>query len=235
MSFTFTLVSNNSDFSEVYYPPIVLEKDKKYGLGLIGFYTYNSIPNIDKSYNTFTIGDKTIEIPVGSYELTNIVDYIKSQLGESGDKDEDGRGKIIEVFRANNNTLKTEIKSKLEIDLTAPNSIAGLLGFSPCKLSAGKLHESDLPVDIIKVSTIRVECNLVSAAYYGSKLQHTIYEFTPQVDPGYAINIEPRNIIYSPINTSVIDNIRIRLLDQDNKVVNFRGERIVVRLELKAL
>ena len=225
MSYTFTLVSDQNEFSESYFPPIVLPSDKRYCLGLVGFSSYNSIPNIDENNNLFTIGTKTIRIPEGSYELQAIGDYIKSQLEDDA----------INIFRANNNTLKVEIKSKYDIDFRATTSVASLLGFSRQILAANQLHESDLPVDIIKVNSVRIECNLVLSSYYGNKAQHTIYEFTPNVDPGYAIVIEPRNIIYLPIHTSVIDNISIRLLDQEGRLINFRGERIVVRLELKPI
>ena len=225
MSRIFTLASTKSEFSENYYPPIVLQSDKQYGLGLIGFSSYNSIPNIDESNNVFVIESKTIHIPKGSYELDAIAEYIREQLDEGA----------VSVFKANNNTLKVEIKSKYNIDFSVPNSIGSLLGFSSRILESGKLHQSDLPVDIIKVTSVRVECNLVSSAYYGDKLQHTLFEFTPNVDPGYAIIIEPQNIIYLPIHTSIIDNISIRLLDQEGRVVNFQGEKIIIRFELKPL
>ena len=108
------------------------------------------------------------------------------------------------------------------------------MGFSPRVLEARRLHESDLPVNLVKVVTIRIECNIVSGAYRGAVSSHTLYEFAPSSDPGYAIDVEPVNHIYLPINKKrSVDNITIRILDQNDELVNFRGESIIVRLELK--
>ncbi|KAK9718368.1 hypothetical protein QE152_g23217 [Popillia japonica] len=108
-----------------------------------------------------------------------------------------------------------------------------MLGFSKKVLQPNVQHVSDLRIRIIKVITIRVECSIITAAYYDGRLSHTLFEFAPSVEPGFSINIEPKNIIYLPINTTRIDNISLRLVDQDGDSVDFRGEDIVVRLELK--
>ncbi|KAK9720137.1 hypothetical protein QE152_g22215 [Popillia japonica] len=91
----------------------------------------------------------------------------------------------------------------------------------------------DLPVKIIKVAMIRVSCSITTGAFYNTHLSHTIFEFSPQVDPGYAINIDPPHIIYLPVSSTRIDNITLTLIDQDGEPVDFRGEQIIIRLELK--
>ena len=88
-------------------------------------------------------------------------------------------------------------------------------------------------MEIIQVVTIRVECNNISGSYYTSYPSHTLFEFSPTVDPGYSINIEPRNLIFLPVNRKRIDKITLTLLDQDLRPVNFRGEEVIVRLELR--
>lgn len=232
MSRTFTLLGDTSILSANYFPPIELNSSSSYCLGLVGFFTYNSIPNIEKGVNdTFTYNNTQIILPEGSYEISHIENFIKEKvktLNHNSDID-----KIISIS-ANNNSLKVEIKSGGEISFREKTSVGPLLGFSPGRiLKPNIVYESDLPVDIIKVSSIRLECNIVTGTYYGDKLSHTLFEFSPSVEPGFAINIEPHNIIYLPINTNRIDNITIKVVDQNNKAVNFRGERIIVRLELK--
>lgn len=238
MSQTLSIRGNSSELSVLYYPPIELDSD--YYLGLIGFQTWNSIPNIEENINNcIKIKNVIIKIPTGSYEITDIEKNIQSQILQTIFKNDIIKEQEIENPRkffsleANNNTLKCEINSKFDVDFNISNSIGTLLGYSPKLYKANKIHESDLPIKIINVTSIRIECNLTSSAYYNQIPSHTLFEFSPNVEPGYKISIEPRNIVYLPICTNNIDNITLRIVDQDGRLINFRGEDIVVRLELK--
>lgn len=233
MSSTFTLRSTSHVLTANYYPPIELDEGYDYALGVIGLHTYNTIPNVYAGNNKFYYGDdKVIVIPDGAYEICDLESFIQKKLSTKVSKESDEKDKIISI-KANNNTLQCEIKSEFPIDFTPHDSIGRMLGFSSRVLSANEIHESDLPVQIIKVVTIRIECNIVTSAYYDAHISHTLFEFAPSVEPGYSINIEPRNIVYLPVNTRKISNITLRLLDQDGDPVDFRGEPIVIRLELK--
>lgn len=293
MSLTFTLKGySSSSLSADLYPPIELDSEYEYSIALIGFHTYNSIPNIEEGRNNKFVyyssesadADGTINefveesnddnniirhhsnihnnqildesfdyqqnkqsknnskfaydvvksdqkkrneisIPEGSYEIGDIEQYIQSKIGSNQ--------KTIFTLKPNNNTLKCEIKCIYDIDFEAEHSVGPLLGFSPRKLPSNVLHESDLPVEIVKVKTIRLECNIVHGSFYCDRPSHTLYEFSPMVDPGYAIDIEPHNRTFLPVNTSKISHINVSIVDQDSEPVNFRGEEIIVRLELK--
>jgi len=41
---------------------------------------YNSIPNVDINNNIFHIGDKVVQLPIGSYEHKDIYDFLKYKL-----------------------------------------------------------------------------------------------------------------------------------------------------------
>lgn len=251
MSATFSLRSTSSLLTLNVYPPLKLESD--YCIGLVGLYTYNSVPNIDVNENNFfyrltSAPDrvKTITIPVGSYEIDAIEKYLQEQIIRQNDeflhvkklsggfRKQEELDKIFSL-KANNNTLRCEIKSsKLDVDFTRDNSINRILGFSKRLLASGVKHESDCPVDIVKVQIVRVRCNIVHGSFCEEGTEsHILFEFPISVDPGFALNIEPRNIIYLPVNTDLIQNITVQLIDQDGDLVNFAGERIIVRLELK--
>ena len=65
-------------------------------------------------------------------------------------------------------------------------------------------------------------------------MSHNLAEFALNVPAGFTINIEPPTHIFLPIvNKHFIENITIRVIDQDSRLINFRGENIVVILELR--
>jgi hypothetical protein len=228
MSQTFTLTGTSNVLSATYFPPIELNPKYQYGLGLVGFYTYNTIPNIHSGNNQFVYyvnkQKQTISVPEGAYEITELNNYLQKNVGK-------------EKFslRPNNNTLQCEIESTYEIDFTGDDSLGQILGFSSKRLQAKKVHYSDLPVEIIKVVNIRIECNVTGGAYHGDDVSHTLFEFDIDVETGYRLTKEPHNIIYLPILKNSIDNITLSIVDQDYRPVDFRNETITVRLELKKL
>lgn len=235
MSQTFTLTGVSSRLSADIYPPLLLDPKYEYSLALTGFHTYNSIPNIEDGRNKLYYYQgstlKTVTIPTGAYEVGDIERYLqKIIVPQPASKDE-----MDEFFslKPNTNTLKCELKSVYDIDFTRKDNIGVLLGFSAKKLPKKQLHESDRPVNIVKVSTIRVECNIINGSYYNGKPSHTLFEFSPMVDPGFAIDIEPKNLVYLPVNRHIISNISVNILDQGSYPINFLGEQIIVRLELK--
>lgn len=223
MAMTLTLTGRTSLLSTEYFPPLDLNKD--YVCGLIDFQTYNSIPNVDERNNMFHIGEYEIEIPEGSYEIEDIADYISEALLAFNSK-------ITCKIEANFNTLLTTIVCSEHIFFNRERSIGKLLGFSEMVLSPNEKHTSDLPVDINKVNVIRIECNIINGSYLNNTPVHTIHEFSPETGSGYKIIEVPKNVIYLPVNVKRISSLTLRLVDQDGDTINFRGERITVRLHL---
>lgn len=207
-----------------YFPPIELEPHKNYVLGLVEFLSFNSIPNIDVGKNKFYVGDEVIVLPTGSYEIEDIERYLQEALTPRG---------ISLNLRPNNNTLRSLLKCNKTVDFRPEDSIAPLLGFAPRELSSNTTHSSDLPVAILRVNALRVECNITSGAYINGHRVHTIHEFFPAVPPGYKIIEVPSQVIYLPVTVKVIDHVQVRIVDQDGELVNFRGETITIRLHIR--
>src|SRR6266566_7084855 len=100
MSITLTLSGKKSVLHSYYYPPIDLGNDR-WELGLVNFQTFNSIPNIDESNNTLHYGKgKSVKIPTGSYQISDISKFFKEKLEEVG---------VMLIISPNNNTLQTII------------------------------------------------------------------------------------------------------------------------------
>ena len=227
MSLSFTLSGNSSTISKDVYPEVKLDGGVPYYIGLVDLEVFNSFPNVDSENNLLYVinhrnEEKKIVIPVGCYEISQLDEYLKSNLGEG-----------IISLSANLPTSQTVLFSKYEIDFTRPNTIGPLLGFSSKILAANMKHFSDLPVRITKVTSILVDCNLVNGSFYNGLSGHILHQFAATTPPGYKIVEVPANVIYLPVNTSVIDNITIKLTDQDGNLLNLRGETVTIRLHLK--
>lgn len=225
MSVTLTLSGNSSELSADFFPPV--ELNGEYEAALVDFHSYNSIPNVDVYNNMFHIGDTVIELPVGLYELQDIVEFIRE------DYERDNVGKTIEI-EANNNTMQIVIYNSHDpIYFDEENSIGKLLGFNAKTLEHGIEHLSDQPINIFKINLLRIECNIVVNTYINNSNAHTLHEFGVGVSPGYKIDESPRNLIYLPLNCTEISSLNVRIVDQDGDLINFRGEAITLRIHLR--
>lgn len=226
---TLSLSGTSSVLESQFFPPIELSKNKNYVLGLVELLTFNTIPNIDKDNNKFYIleeEDDPIVLPVGSYEIEDIEKYLQKHLASKN---------ITLNLKANNNTLHSSIECSHKVDFRPRDSLGRLLGFVPRILNSNTLYESDHPVNILKINSLRVECNITAGAYLNGEKVHTIHEFFPAVPPGFKIIEIPAQVIYLPITVKTINTIQIRIVDQDGHSVNFRGEVITLRLHLKSI
>lgn len=228
----FCLSGRGSTVSCDIFPPLELDSDQ-YVVGLVDLSTYNSIPNIETGVNDKVyIGDKVITLEEGAYEIEDIESAVIARLTELAIETNDVPSTYFSL-KPNNNTLRAEIKCNESIDFSREHSIGPLLGFKSQVLLPGTLHRSDGPVNIIKVDTIRVECNIVRGSFDNGVEGHVLHEFYPTVGPGYKIVEIPSTILYLPVNVQKINTITVTLKDQDGRLINLRRENLAVRLHLK--
>lgn len=136
-------------------------------------------------------------------------------------------------LKPNNNTLKCSIYCSKTIHFEKENSIGQLLGFGKMILEAHKWHDSENLVNILPLSVIRIECDLIQGSYLNGLPTHTIHEFIPSVPPGHRYIEVPRNIIYHPINRRNISSVTIKIVDGHGNLIDFRKEKIQLRLHLR--
>jgi len=202
------VVSDNSTkMKTTFYPPIELDKTRKYEMALVNLETYYSFPNIDSSNNIFRYSPGSsqqrqfvdIRIPEGSYDLIDIAETIKISMKRNGHN-----GESIEIT-ANTNTLKNvmEISNDFIVDFRLQRSIASVLGFAE-RAYKESLHESQNVVNILSINSILVNVDVIGGSYVNGKTQNTIYSFFPNVSPGYKFVESPRNLVYLPV---ILDKI----------------------------
>lgn len=223
MNMTFSLSGNKSVIESQYFPPLSLNGD--YECGLLYFSACNSIPNINDKNNLFVYGEDSkhsIVIPTGTYDLNDISTYLQENANN------------CEItLKPNNNTLKCSLFCSDEIHFEHNNTIGELLGFPKVKLEAYKWYDSVYPITILPTSVIRIDCDLIKGSYTNGLESHTIYEFVPNIPPGYQFIEVPKNVIYFPLSKEHISYITIQILDAQGRVIDFRGETIQLCLHIR--
>lgn len=246
MTLTFSLTGSGNHLSSSFYPPIELDPRGEYGLGLIGFYSYNALQNIHAGNNKiyWSAGGprKSLVIPDGAYEITALHKYVDKTIlqeeGESKKKKKNlketppGDEQAFSLV-ANTNTLQCVVKSKYAIDFAPADSIGRMLGFSPRLLEPNVTHLSDLDVRISPATNIRVQCSVTGGAFLNGVPDHTIFEFALDSEPGEMVAKEPPNVLYLKVVPKRLSDIVLWLTDQNGKPVNFGKEQVSVRLALK--
>lgn len=234
--------AQTTDWTTAFSPPLFLDPKRKFEMALINLETYNSIPNVTSSNNTFVYTPdsgttwKTITMPEGSYEVTQINAEIQRQLETNGDWNAGSSTHYISVG-ANTSTLRAFIEitnASYQVDLTS-STIRTTLGFNAQIISSG-YHEGENPVDILKVNSILVNCDLISGSFLSGSTQPVIYSFFPNVSPGYKIVESPNNLVYLPVSCAgSIHRVRVWLTDQDNAQLNLRDETVTIRFHLRSV
>jgi hypothetical protein len=216
--------------------PIHLDPIKKNDLALVSLETYNSFANVDNGNNNFEFAVdgnwQSFKIPVGAYEISDIASYLKEALTDLGQVD------VLELS-PNLNTLKISLKVKkpnFSVSFRGDNSLRDLLGIeSKIYEYNERPHEAVNIVNILKVNSIFVHCDVIGGSYLNGQNSPILHSFFGNVSPGYKIVETPHNLIYLPITTHVIREIRIWLTDQDNRPLDLRGETVTVRLHLRSM
>ena len=107
------------------------------------------------------------------------------------------------------------------------------MGFEKKEYFPGR-WESERPVDILKVNSILIYCDIITGSRVDGKEKPIIYHFSPNVAPGIKIVIEPQNPIYLPITVDTISQMTIWLRDQEERPIDLRGEKIVLNFHVRA-
>lgn len=240
-NFSLVTSSKTTDWYIDFSRPLFLDPKRKYELALVNLETYNSIPNVSTTNNTFVYSSNngtawnTITLPEGSYEVKQINEEIQRQL-ETNEVNVDKSNPPISVG-ANTATLRAfvEIFSPThQVDMTR-STIRGILGFNPQTLGIG-YNEGGNPVDIMPVNSILVNCDLINGSFLEGAQQPVIYSFFPDESPGFKVVKEPSKPIYFPISQAgIVSGIRFWLTDQNGKQLNLRGENVTIRIHIRSL
>ena len=130
-------------------------------------------------------------------------------------------------------------RSKLIVSQNVAIEFKGLqniLGFKNSYFSQGT-HISENRIMIRNIHTINIDCNIANGnSYKNGEESNIIFSFPAGIQPhGHDYHIEPSTRIYFPVTRSVIDEIRIRLLDENGNLIHLDNENVSIYLHLKQI
>ena len=166
----------------------------------------------------------TVLIPPGIYEIEDIAAYVKKYV-VTGEKF---------WIQLNKNTLKVEMGGTVTVDLSSNTSIGPLIGFGNKVYPRGAHYYSTGRVDIFPINMIRIKANIVKSNIDDTKrYDDTIYEFPLNVSPGEKIVERPNSVTFYTVNIDFLHELHLKIVDQDNNLIDFRGEKINIVLEFR--
>lgn len=165
------------------------------------------------------------EVPTGTYELADLRTLLKSELKKLS---------IEFEMEVNLNTQRCGILCSKRIDFNHANSFANLLGFkSEDILPCNKWNWSEGIVHVFNVINIGVSVSCCQGDIRNGTPTHVIYQFTPSVPPGYRMTENPQSVTYHSVIGDKLEEITVKMIDQDGKLINFGDEIISIRLHFK--
>ena len=233
-----TVSGKDAEIVTNFSPPLIFPNNCNYEIACCSVETFYSFPNIDQSNNSFKIsvdgGKKWIklQVPVGCYEIKSINSTVQKLLEKQFSK----KSKYIYIS-PNRSTLKCEITLEKDVQVDfrgADGSLRNVLGFDGKLYKGAGSFESEHVVHILRINSIFVHCDVVTLARKNGITSPVIYNFFPNVPPGYKIVSRPKNLIYIPLSLDVINRMRVWLTDQNDNLLDLRGEQLTVTFHLKA-
>ena len=236
-SWYITCSGKESHIRTTFSPPINVPPGCHYEMACCSVETYYSFPNIDETNNAIKLSNdngKTwylIMLPKGCYEIKAINTELKRLFKE------DLKGDEKEFCIAANPTTLGCIMSlgkNVAGDVDEDNSLRTVLVFSAKIYHSGNRHISEHIVNILRVNSIIVHCDIVALSRKNGIASPIIYNFFPNVSPGKKIVDRPRNLIYLPLTLNVISEMNVWLSDQSGRPLDIQGEELTITFHMKA-
>jgi hypothetical protein len=230
---------NTCDFITSYPQPIILDQDKKYEAAFLSLETYNSIPNITDKNNKFVYSIdnganwKTLTLEKDAYEIAQINNEIQRQMIINDDYNSENNSFYINISHSRLSAVIEISHPNYKVNFNVENSVGPTLGFEKEIVSFG-YNKSSKIVDIMNINSILINVDFIHGSYVNGERRQAIHSFFPNVAPGYKIRERPQpELIFYPINSHYINQIRIWLTDQDNTLIDLQGERITIKIVVR--
>lgn len=137
--------------------------------------------------------------------------------------------------------IQAEQFEQIFLSLNVSNSIGPVLGIPFHTVTTTRISDTDKdfreehlkPINLNSLRVLNIHCNLTANSYINGVPSHIIYSIPLSQAPGYQIIEAPKDVVFLPVVDNIIDIVEIRITNQNNELVDFRGDEIVVVLELR--
>ena len=179
------------------------------------YYTWKNVKSVYNN-NKFKISaptwNETFDLPGGSYNISDIQDYIEYIIKKHETIGENAP--ILIYANTINNRIVFKIKSRYKLELLSKETMK-LLGSTKDIIGADKNSENALKLENVEV--VLVHCNLVYNAYQ----QHSrvLFTFVPTKQYGQLISISPHSLVFLKTMNTEFSEIEIWFTDQNNNAL----------------
>ena len=238
-----TGTTQSGTFTQQLDPVIKLNPSATHQVYLQSLSAWENIPNIKKATNdNFTYINNTgtsrsVTIPPGAYQLSDIYSYIQTQMTAFGDYN-NGVNPYYITFNTFLPTQQVQITltNNYQVDFRPTNSVASVFGFGSVLLTGNNtVNGSTALVDILPSQSINVSCSIATGFYFNGKVSNIVYSFNNSTPRGYMIDERPMPTVPCICNTKTLSSVTISFTDENNNPINFNGEQFTVRLVIQQI
>lgn len=239
-------LANSNSFTYSLEQTLKLNPNATHRIYLKSFSAWQNIPNIylnqnsnftyiipanTASNNTSSAVSKSITIPQGAYQISDINNYVQTQMTINGDWISTANAAnpyyiVISINLPTQQVLIT-LYSGFKVDFTQPNSVNPLLGFNSRLLTAS-MNYSDVLVDINPIQNISIYCSICTGFFYAGRQSNILYSFPNDTASGYMITESPNPVLPCLVNTKYINNIIISFASESGFPLTFQGEEFTM-------
>ena len=176
------------------------------------YYTWKNVKSIYKN-NKFKISaptwNETFDLPDGSYNISEIEDYIEYIIKKHETIDENAP--ILIYANTINNRIVFKIKTGYKLELLSEETLK-LLGSIKDIIDSDKNSEN-VP-RLVNVELVLVYCNLVNNSY--QQASRVLFTFVPNKQYGQLISISPKSLNFLKTMNTEFSEIETSFTDQNN-------------------
>ena len=183
------------------------------------YYTWKNVKSI-YSNNKFKISaptwNETFDLPDGSYNISEIQDYIEYIIKKH---EAIGENAPILIYTIKiSNKIVSNIKTGYKLELLSKETMK-LLGSTKDIVDSDKNSENVSRLGYVEV--VLVHCNLVNNSY--QQASRVLFTFVPNKQYGQLISTSPHSLVFLKTMNTEFSEIDIWFTDQNNNDLEIEG------------
>ena len=225
--------NSNGEIIETFENNFKFKENITYYVSLVHLTATSFFPNLTDKNNKFYYSSKavnnknepiieTITFQTGCYEISDYAKVIQQYVGDNIQ---------ITLNQASGNVI-IKLTEGWKVYFTKPNCWNKELGFENDILS-DKINVSKNMADITTIQKIYLDSNIIRGAYYKGKLSNILYSFPNNHKYGSLITYAPNPREKMTLINKNFNKIIFKFYDEDGNPIDFQGEPVTLRLEIK--